>query len=241
MIGGRDRELAAVEAALGADQAERVQPALLVGEAGMGKTALLDALARRARRRGMRVVRVAAAQGAGARPFAVVADIARGLSGVQDRLPPDEAAVLRAPPPTSASSGDVTSALLHLLAEAAHLEPSLLLIDDIHWADRGSLDALALAVGRLGSERIHVVAAARPRPAADPRIRAWTRLDVGPLEVAPAVTLLGSALPAGIEPSSNQSRRIVTALGRCPLAIVESTRLLSVDELIGAAPLPDPP
>ena len=57
----------------------------------------------------------------------------------------------------------------------------LLVVDDLQWADPGSLGALCVAVGRLGQEPVAVVAAARPRPALDPRVEAWERIEVGPL------------------------------------------------------------
>ena len=87
-----------LEATLDRGPDEHPDPVLLVGDAGMGKSALLDSLARRARMRGVRVVRAAAPQGAEATSFGVVEDIARALHGTFQRLPQDDAAILRTHP-----------------------------------------------------------------------------------------------------------------------------------------------
>jgi DNA-binding NarL/FixJ family response regulator len=219
---------------------EHADPVLVVGDAGMGKTALLDVVARRARRLGMRVVRAAAPQGADATPFGVVEDIARALPDVLELSPRDEVDILRYPPPVgSAAAGRVASALLHVLAEAGHRQPLLVLLDDLHWADGGSLAALCLAVGRLQVERVAVIAAARPRPPLDPRLQAWPQLEVGPLDVAAAAAVLRCVLPEGVAVSAEQARRVASALGGCPLAIIESPRLLTAEQLTGASALPD--
>lgn len=241
MIQGRGRELGVLEAALARAFDGHAGRLLLVGEAGMGKSALLDTLARRARRRGVCVVRAAAPEGSDATPFGVIEDLARGLGDALGALPDEDAEVLRGLPRTAESRpGEVAVALLHLLAEAAHNGPLLVLVDDLHWADPGSLTALCLAVGRLQSEQVAVVAAARPRPPLDPRPRSWPTLDVGPLDDTCAVALLRTVLPAALQVPDGQARTVAVALGCCPLAIVEAPRLLSPSQLTGADPLPDP-
>ncbi len=182
-----------LDAALDASRVEHATPLLVIGDAGMGKTALLDAVARRARSRRLRIVRAAAPDGAQATAFGIVEDIARGLADDVARLPEADAAVLRAPDRVRAEGpGPVAAALLHALAEAAHHQPLLVLLDDLHWADTGSLAALCLAVGRLQIEPVTVIGAARPRPPLDPRLQAWRQVEVGPLDVEAAVSVLSS-------------------------------------------------
>jgi DNA-binding CsgD family transcriptional regulator len=229
-----------IEGSLDQGRDEHPDPVLLVGDAGMGKSALLDAVARRARRHGVRVVRAAAPQGADATSFGLIEDIARGLADVVAVLPAGDTAVLRTPGGSRTESpGPVAAALLHVLAEASHHQPLLVLLDDLHWADSGSLAALCLAVGRLQIEPVTVIAAARPRPPLDPRLQAWTQVEVGPLDVQPAVEVLRTRLPDGLALEPAQARRVVAALGGCPLAIVECPRLLTAEQLTGTAPLPD--
>ena len=223
---------------------EHAEPLLLVGDAGMGKTALLDAAAQEAAFRRIRVVRTRSPDGADASPFSLVQDIVRGLSDDLALLSRDDGEILRTAPRNSASRpGSVAGALLQLLAESAHRQTVLLLLDDLHWADRDSLAALCLAVGRLQAERVAVVGAARPRPALDPRLRAWAGIEVTPLTLDAAVRLLRAHLPAPGPRGALDERRARTlaeALGRCPLALVEASHLLTPAQLAGTAPLPDP-
>ena len=114
------------------------------------------------------------------------------------------------------------SALLHLLAEAGHEQPLLILLDDLHWADSGSLAAVCLAAGRLQVEPVAVIGAARPRPPLDARLHRWRHMQVGPLDEDSAVEVLRTALPHDVTLSGQQAQRVVTALGRCPLAITSA-------------------
>jgi DNA-binding CsgD family transcriptional regulator len=94
-------------------------------------------------------------------------------------------------------------------------------------------------VGRLQIEPVAVIGAARPRPPLDPRLQAWRQVEVGPLDVEAAVSVLSSVLPDGLVLQPGQARRVVMTLGGCPLAIVECPRLLTTEQLTGASALPD--
>jgi DNA-binding NarL/FixJ family response regulator len=241
---GRSHEMAALMALLDRAEVERADPLLVVGEAGMGKTALLDEFAGAARRRGWRVARAAAPQGGDVSAFAVVEDLAHRLPEHVDGLAEEDARLLRAPPRDGTiGPARIAGALLHLLQGASSDQPVLLLVDDLQWADPGSLGALCVAVGRLGQEPVAVVAAARPRPALDPRVEAWERIEVGPLGLGDATDLLHRSLAERGCPTvtdEQQAMRLAEGLGRCPLALVEAGRLLTVEQLAGDDPLPDP-
>jgi DNA-binding CsgD family transcriptional regulator len=241
---GRSQEMAALMSLLDRAEAERADPLLLIGEAGMGKTALLDEFTRAARRRGTHVARAAAPEGGHVSAFAVIEDLAHCLSEHLAVLTEDDAGLLRTPSrPGMIGPAPVAEALLHLLAAASTDQPVLLLIDDVQWTDPGSLAALCVAVARLGQDRVAVVAAARPRPALDPRLAAWARLEVGPLSPGDAASLLRRSLAerdSRTVADDQQAVRLAERLGRCPLALVEAGRLLSVEQLAGDDPLPDP-
>lgn len=241
---GRSYEMAALTALLDRAEADRADPMLLAGEAGMGKTALLDEFARAARRRGWRVARAAAPQGGDVSAFSVVEDLARCLPEQSATLPGDVARLLRAPAQSGTTGpAEVAGALLHLLDVVSTEDPVLLLVDDVQWSDPGSLAALCVTVSRLGRDPIAVVAAARPRPALDPRLAAWTRLEVGPLEPGDATSLLRRSLaergPRTLV-DDQQAVQVAYGLGRCPLALVEAGRLLTPGQLAGDDPLPVP-
>lgn len=237
VIRGRDAELAELVALL--DATNRAAAVLVTGVAGIGKTALLDEAARGARDRGARVVRAVAPEGGGVR-FALVDDVVRGLQGQARFIGAEaDAPVLRA---LSGSPGPgvtrVAGALLHLVIEATRSRPILLVLDDLHWADPESLAALTIAVGRLQDEPVVALGAARPTLRSDPRLARWERIDLGPLAEQDAIDVLEETCRRVIP--VDHARRIVRALDCTPLAIVECPRLLSADQIDGAAALPDP-
>ena len=236
--------MAALTALLDRAEVDRADPQLIVGEAGMGKTALLDELAGTARGRDWRVARAAAPQGGDVSVFTVVEDLAHCLPEHVDRLADDEARLLAAPPRDgTVGPAPVAAALLHLLEAASSDQPLLVLVDDLQWSDPGSLSAICVAVGRLGHDPVAVVAAARPRPALDPRVHTWGRIEVGPLALDASSGLLRRSLAdrdCPTVPDERQAGVIAEALGRCPLALVEAGRLLSADQLTGRDALPDP-
>ncbi len=241
---GRSREMTVLLALLDRAESERADPLLVVGEAGMGKTALLDEFAGVARRRGVRVGRAAAPAGGDVIPFAVIEDLAHCFPEHLSRLAGHDANLLRAPlPPGTIGPAQVAEALLHLLTTASADHPVVLLVDDVQWADPGSLAALCVAVARLGQDRVLVVAAARPRPALDPRLATWTHLEVGPVPAGDATTLLRRSLAerfSHVLVDDRKARHLAEGLGRCPLALVEAGRLLTPGQLVGDDPLPDP-
>ena len=196
---------------------------LVVGVPGIGKTALLDVAARRATRRGVRVLRARAPEGAGDIPFALVDDVAVAAGGA----------------PPAGGGGPRRSARLHdLLGSVAAVGPVLLLIDDAHNADEGSLDALATAIGRVVDHRISAVVTARPEPAALARFTAWDRWDLRPLSGDAAAAVLRTVLGPDVDSA------VLGSLGRTlqglPLALREAARLLTPEQIAGTAPLPDP-
>ena len=62
-----------------------------------------------------------------------------------------------------------SAALLDLLADAVSEAPVLVVVDDVHWLDRPSVDAIVFAARRLGAERVAMILAVREGTGASPR------------------------------------------------------------------------
>ncbi|MEZ5118225.1 MAG: LuxR family transcriptional regulator [Candidatus Nanopelagicales bacterium] len=196
---------------------------LVVGVPGIGKTALLDAAARRASRRHVRVLRARAVEGSVDLPFSLVEDL--HVAAGQQR-------------PAVSGVAQHADALTDLLASLSRSGPLLVAVDDAHNADRGSLAVLARALGRVSSLGVAGVVAARPQPGVGDTVAAWPRVELHPLSDDAATAVLRSVLGADIDPGVAQS--LAVALQGLPLALHEATRLLTADQLAGRAPLPDP-
>src|SRR5215212_3063928 len=153
---GRERELAEVEAALLAAWDAGGGLHLLAGEAGIGKSRLAEAVAERARARGGQVVWARVWDSGGAPAFYPWTQVVRGLAGV---MPAGDLQVLAPLAPelggerSELPAADVSAparfalfeALTALLRAAAQESPLLVVIDDVHAADPGSLLALRFA------------------------------------------------------------------------------------------------
>jgi hypothetical protein len=168
---GRAVELHAIDEAYA--RALHGQPAvvLLAGEAGIGKTRLAAEGAARAEAAGARVLRGGCVQlGGDGLPFAPVVDALRTLvretpadelerllgSARPDvaRLLPDLEATGAPGPLEPGSTARLFDAVLGLVGRLAAQRPLLLVIEDLHWADRSTLDLLAFLVRALRSERV---------------------------------------------------------------------------------------
>jgi DNA-binding NarL/FixJ family response regulator len=176
---GRSGELAELEAAL-ADAAEG-QPWLVfvAGDSGVGKTRLLSELSVRARESGALVLSGDSVDlGEGELPYAPVVTALRGLGRerhpVLDELPPRVRAELATlmpelgPPADAdrsagagAAQARLFEALLWLLDRLGRDAPVLLMIEDVHWADRATRSFLTFLGRSLCREHVLVVASYR--------------------------------------------------------------------------------
>lgn len=220
MLVGRDRELNLV-ARLLAD-ARRGQSGVLaiVGEPGVGKSALLDWVASHAEP--MTVLRARGVQSEAHIPFASLFELLRPALARIDRLPPAQAEVLEGAlalrPATSHDRFAVGAATLGLLTSLAEHGPVALLVDDAQWLDGSSADALRFSLRRLLADPVAVVLAVREgEPSlldgADFRVQRLAGIDS-----AAAIELLGTASP---ELSRDDALRLHRQTGGNPLALLE--------------------
>ncbi|MGA9946093.1 MAG: BREX system ATP-binding domain-containing protein, partial [Candidatus Cybelea sp.] len=164
---GRERELRLIEERL--DSVRDGGSALLVrGEAGVGKTAILEAAKLRAASRGMALLAVTGVGSETNLPFAGLYELLRPIVERSERLPGPQQAALRA----AFGLADVPAAelflvalgALDLLSDFASERALLLVVDDAQWLDRSTTSVLAFIARRLQSEPIVLLVASRDLP-----------------------------------------------------------------------------
>ncbi|MGP0028340.1 MAG: AAA family ATPase, partial [Streptosporangiaceae bacterium] len=155
----------------------RPRPAALAiaGEPGAGKSTLWRAGAAAAAEAGHRVLRSEPSAAEADLPFAGLSDLFTGaLPDVDGDIPGPQREALEiallvrpagAEPPTARAVGLAVLAALRGLAAAG---PVLVAIDDVHWLDKATLDALTFAFRRVDSGPVGLLVAARTEAPADP-------------------------------------------------------------------------
>jgi DNA-binding CsgD family transcriptional regulator len=234
MLVGRSQESARLERALDAARSGVSAVAVIEGEPGIGKTALLEHL--RGRAGGMRVLETSGHELEAELPFAGLSSLLAPILERRERLaPPQRLALEAALALRTAERLDrfaVDVAVLHLLADAAEDRPLLVLADDAQWLDRSTAEALAFVARRLEAEAIAMVVAARPGGGPP-----GERLRLEGIGTAAARALLGRC---GFEADEATARRLVDGTGGNPLALTQVVRQLSDGQRRGREPLPDP-
>jgi predicted ATPase len=154
VIAGRQGELAELRAAYDRAAGGRASAVLIGGEAGVGKTRLLAELASHAHDAGALVLlgRCADLRDADM-PLLPIAEALAALGP----LPANASAELEDASRGRAPGVAVFMPVLESLREAASSNPVLLAVDDVHWADRSTLDLLTFLLGRLRDERLILV------------------------------------------------------------------------------------
>jgi DNA-binding CsgD family transcriptional regulator len=209
---------------------------VLTGEAGVGKTALLEYAAESAA--DLRVVRAAGVESEMELAFAGLHQLCSPLLDLVGRLPPPQRTALSTafglesgPAPDRFLAG---LAVLSLLAEAAEQQPVLCLVDDAQWLDRASAQALAFAARRLRAESVLVLLAVR-EPHTD--FDGLPDMLIEGLPDADARDLLASVVPWPVDERVRQ--QIVAETRGNPLALLELPRGLSPAQLAGGFGAPD--
>ena len=208
------------------------------GEAGVGKTALLEYVAERAS--WCRIVRVAGVESEMELAFAGLHQLCAPMLEGLDGLPGPQRDALRVAFGLQGGAASnrflVALAILSLLAEAAETQPLVCLVDDAQWLDRASAQALTFVARRLLAERIAVVFAVR-EPSHVDELTGLPELVVGGLADDDARWLLASALPGRLD--EHVRDQIVAETRGNPLALLELPRGLTPAELAGGFGLPD--
>ncbi len=220
---GREQECRILDDLLAGAQAGRSGVLVLRGEAGIGKTALLDHLHEHST--AGNVVRVAGVESEMELPFAGLHQLCGQLP---DHLLEPRHAVLRTafgldtgPLPDRFQVG---IAMLDLLAEASEDQPLICLIDDAQWLDRVSAQALAFVARRLVAERLVLVFAVRDDEETHD-LTGLPELAVRGLGYDDSRALLETVVSGLVD--EHVRDRFVTETRGNPLALIELPRALS--------------
>jgi DNA-binding CsgD family transcriptional regulator len=232
---GREREREALDRLLDGVRGGHGGVLVVHGEAGVGKTALLEYAVEAAR--GFWTARTSGIEAEMELPFAAVQQLCSPFLELMDRLPqPQHEALgvafglITGPAPNPFLIG---LAVLGLLAEAAEEQPLACVVDDAQWLDSASARALTFVARRLLAETIALVFATR---ALGDALAGLPDLRVEPLGRRDARALLESVLPARLD--ERVLERIVAETRGNPLALLELPRGLSPTQLAGGFGVP---
>ncbi|TCC24596.1 ATP-binding protein [Kribbella speibonae] len=214
------------------------QVLIVRGEAGIGKSALLEYLVGRAE--GCRVARASGVESEMELPFAGLHQLCLPLLDLSDRLPGPQRAALEVAFGVSGGGPPdrflIGAATLSLLSAAADREPLLCVVDDAQWLDQASIQTLTFVGRRLFADRIGVVFSLR-EPVTGPDWRGFPELPIGGLADEYAGALLDSVVPGRLD--GHVRDRIVAETRGNPLALIELPRGLTAVQLAGGFERPD--
>ena len=234
---GRSAELAQLGRLL--DKARAGESAVLVvcGEAGIGKTALLDHCAGQAS--DFQVIRIAGVESEMELPFAGLHQLCAPMLSAVELLPDPQQNALRVA--FGLMSGDppdrflVGLATLSLLAEVALKRPLLCVVDDAQWLDAASGQVLGFVGRRLLAESVLMLFSIR-EPTEDRNLARLPSLMLSGLSDADAVALLAAANPGRVDVHVRD--RVVAETRGNPLALLELPRGMTAAELAGGFAVP---
>ncbi len=240
MLHGRDRERALLNGYLDTARSGTATALVLRGEAGVGKTALVESLIVDAAAAGMRVLRTQGVESESPLAFAGLHQLLQPVLTLLDRLPPPQSRALRVAfgQQEGPAVEPFVSALatLGMLTEAAEQTAVLCVIEDAHWLDDASAEALLFATRRLQADPLALIFTVR-----DGASRSFVADGVASLQLEGLDEASGRAVLAEyVGPSISDA--VVSALleqaGGNPLALVELPTELTADQLAGTAPPP---
>ncbi len=245
----REREIDALERRLSAARDRRGGCVLLAGEAGIGKTTLLDGAARTATAAGMTVCRARGARLEASFGHGVLRQL---LEAPLRRMPPADrqtllsgAAALAAPALGLAAAGEASTdgefatrhGLYWLTAGLAEHDPLVLVVDDAQWADLPSLHALLYLARRVEDLPVALALAWRTgEPGEQDEVLDLLRMEPGVVELLPR-PLTGSAVAAVVRAGRGEASKAFTsacaqASGGNPFLLSELLRDLRADATV---------
>jgi DNA-binding CsgD family transcriptional regulator len=227
---GRASECAVLDALVEDIRRGEGRSLVLRGEAGIGKTALLDHLVESAS--DLTVLRAVGVESEMELAYASLHQLCGALLERLGQLPAPQRQALEVvfglsagPPPDRFLVG---LGVLSLVSDAAEERPLLCVVDDAQWLDQASALTLAFVARRLLAERVGIVFAARELGQA---LQQVSELEVRGLRNGDARALLDSAVRFTLD--ARVRDRIIAEMGGNPLALLELPRGLTAIQLAG--------
>ena len=218
VLHGRRSEREALDGLLEAVRGGQSRVLVVCGEAGVGKTALLESAIGSAS--GFRVMRAVGVESEMELAFAALQQLCAPMLDRLDRLPaPQQDALGVAFGLRAGNAPDrflVGLAVLSLLAEVAEEQPLVCVVDDAQWLDRASAQALVFVARRLLADSVALVLVTR-----DPgdELEGLPKLALEGLRNGDARALLGSAVRVPLDERVRE--RLVAETRGNPLALLE--------------------
>jgi DNA-binding CsgD family transcriptional regulator/tetratricopeptide (TPR) repeat protein len=244
---GRDAELERIDSFLDHVRGGSSVAQVIVGDPGAGKTALLDHLITRAGALGgSTVLHARCLEAESEISYSGLADVIRPLHRLIGLLPPAQAAALQAAlalgPGAGLAGGDqrfaVAIATLTLLAAAAETNPLVVTVDDAHWLDSASAEALVFTARRLGNEGVGMVFTLRRTEPWPAHFEALPAMVLEGLDAAAAAALVTRVRARHI--ATEVTIRLWAATGGNPMALTSLAATLDEAQLLGKTHIPDP-
>ncbi|MGA5388779.1 helix-turn-helix transcriptional regulator [Streptomyces pseudogriseolus] len=227
---GRYRECAVLDELLTAPRAGEPRVRVLRGEAGMGKSVLLEYAAARASH--MTVTRAQGVEADMELPYASLHQLCAPFLAQVDELPAQQRDALRVAFGTAAGDPPdrflVGLAVLTLLTRASENRTVLVLVDDAQWLDQVSLQTLGFVARRLLAEAVAMVFAVRD-PEGEGVLTHLPETWIGGLDAASAAQLLEATVSGRLDRQVRD--RFVAEMHGNPLALLEFSRGRTAAEL----------
>lgn len=241
MLVGREPEQHRISALVAGARVRHSGVLVLLGEAGIGKTALLDHAAELGA--DMRVLRVSGSEHESGLGFAGLHQLLGPAAKLIERIPPPQADALSValtlrdgPAPERFA---VSAAALTLLSRFAEDHPVLVLVDDAHLLDSPSAEAIAFVARRLIADPVAVLVALRCEPDAVLYDTGLPTIALGGLDLPAATALV--AHTTGVQPSHDHAELLHRTTEGNPLALVElACDVERLDHTTPEVPIPVP-
>jgi DNA-binding CsgD family transcriptional regulator len=230
MLFGRRKECEVIDRLLADARGGQSGVLVIRGEAGVGKTALIDYAVGAGSE--FRVMRVAGTESEMELPFAALHRLYAPLPDHRDRLPGPQREALEITfgmsPGRAPDRFLVGLAVLGAFADAAEARPLLCIVDDAQWLDQASAQTLAFVARRLHAESVVIVFAART-PLRE--LQGLPELEVTGLAAPDARELLASVLPGPLD--EDVFERFIVETDGNPLALLELSSGMTPGQVAG--------